>query len=137
MGSLGFGSSSACPRGFPARWRPTWPLSYGPGGAIDAEAHRRGVTIDLDDAGAITAVDVRRARVRSHERLDYASAKTADERIALLGERITVRLTHADPLQRRASGRSIIGLAVFDHSTLRTEALGRSWSQGRLLSWLV
>ncbi|MCE3555421.1 DUF2332 domain-containing protein [Pseudonocardia sp. RS11V-5] len=38
---------------------------------------------------------------------------------------------------RRASGHSIIGLAVFAHSTLRAEALGRCWSQGRLLSWLA
>lgn len=38
---------------------------------------------------------------------------------------------------RRASGHSIIGLAVFDHSTLRAEAVGRCWSRGRLLSWLA
>jgi hypothetical protein len=38
---------------------------------------------------------------------------------------------------RRASGHSIIGLAVLDQSTLRAEAVGRSWSQGRLLAWLA
>jgi hypothetical protein len=38
---------------------------------------------------------------------------------------------------RRASGHSIVGLAVFDHSTLRAEAVGRCWSQGRFLSWLA
>jgi hypothetical protein len=38
---------------------------------------------------------------------------------------------------RRASGHSIIGLAVFDRSTLRAEAVGRCWSQGRLLAWLT
>jgi hypothetical protein len=38
---------------------------------------------------------------------------------------------------RRASGHSIIGLAVFDPSALRAEALGRCWSQGRLLAWLA
>ncbi|MDH6139429.1 MULTISPECIES: DUF2332 domain-containing protein [Kitasatospora] len=38
---------------------------------------------------------------------------------------------------RRASGHSIIGLAVFEQSALRAEALGRCWSQGRLLSWLA
>ncbi|MGH3861613.1 DUF2332 family protein, partial [Actinokineospora sp.] len=38
---------------------------------------------------------------------------------------------------RRASGHSIIGLAVFDGSTLRAEAVGRCWSQGRLLAWLA
>jgi hypothetical protein len=36
---------------------------------------------------------------------------------------------------RRASGHSIIGLAVFDGPTLRAEAVGRCWSQGRLLAW--
>ncbi|WP_067826111.1 RNB domain-containing ribonuclease [Actinomadura kijaniata] len=91
-----------------------------PGGAVDAEAHARGVTlylpdakaplhppelsegaasllpgrdrpavmwtIDVDDRGATTGVEVRRALVRSRERLDYASADAADPRIALLGE---------------------------------------------------
>lgn len=38
---------------------------------------------------------------------------------------------------RRASGHSIIGLAVFEHSALRVEAVGRCWSKGRLLSWLA
>jgi hypothetical protein len=38
---------------------------------------------------------------------------------------------------RRASGHSIIGLAVFAQSTLRAEAIGRCWSQGRLLAWLA
>ena len=30
-----------------------------------------------------------------------------------------------------------IGLAVFDGSALRTEAIGRCWSQGRMLAWLA
>jgi len=38
---------------------------------------------------------------------------------------------------RRASGHSIVGLAVFDRSALRAEAVGRCWSRGRLLSWLA
>jgi hypothetical protein len=38
---------------------------------------------------------------------------------------------------RRASGHSIIGLAVFDASHLRAEAIGRCWSRGRLLAWLT
>ncbi|MCP9977042.1 RNB domain-containing ribonuclease [Actinomadura madurae] len=93
-----------------------------PGGALDAEARARGVTlylpdansplhprplsegsasllpgrdrpavawtIDIDDAGRITGVDVRRAIVRSRDRLDYATARhdDGDPRIALLGE---------------------------------------------------
>lgn len=38
---------------------------------------------------------------------------------------------------RRASGHSIIGLALFDQSTVHTQAIGRCWSQGRMLSWLA
>jgi hypothetical protein len=38
---------------------------------------------------------------------------------------------------RRASGHSILGLAVFGRSVLRAEAIGRCWSQGRLLAWLA
>ena len=38
---------------------------------------------------------------------------------------------------RRASGHSIIGVAVFGHSTLRAESVGRCWSQGRVLAWLA
>jgi hypothetical protein len=38
---------------------------------------------------------------------------------------------------RRASGHSILGLAVFDQSSLRAEAIGRCWSRGRMLAWLA
>jgi hypothetical protein len=38
---------------------------------------------------------------------------------------------------RHASGHSIIGLAVLAHASLRAEAVGRCWSQGRMLSWLA
>jgi hypothetical protein len=38
---------------------------------------------------------------------------------------------------RRASGHSIIGLAVFDHSAMRADAIGRCWSRGRYLAWLA
>jgi exoribonuclease R len=97
-----------------------------PGGALDAEAHRRGEThyspdtrtplhppvlsegaasllpgevrsavlwtIDLDAQGEQTAVEVRRAQVRSRDRLDYAGVQDlvdsgrADERLQLLAE---------------------------------------------------
>ncbi|GAB3663687.1 RNB domain-containing ribonuclease [Actinocorallia lasiicapitis] len=42
--------------------------------------------IDLDAAGAITGVEVRRALVRSRDRLDYATVSTDDPRVALLKE---------------------------------------------------
>jgi hypothetical protein len=38
---------------------------------------------------------------------------------------------------RRASGHSIIGRAVFEQSALSTEAVGRCWSRGRLMAWLA
>jgi hypothetical protein len=38
---------------------------------------------------------------------------------------------------RRASGHSIIGLALFDRPALRAEAIGRCWSRGRMLAWLA
>jgi hypothetical protein len=38
---------------------------------------------------------------------------------------------------RRASGHSILGVAVLDGSALHAEAVGRCWSQGRVLSWLA
>ncbi|WP_156740158.1 DUF2332 domain-containing protein [Occultella aeris] len=38
---------------------------------------------------------------------------------------------------RRASGHSIIGLATVDRAGRHSEALGRCWSRGRLLSWLA
>ncbi|MGI5222637.1 DUF2332 domain-containing protein [Nocardia sp. CA-290969] len=38
---------------------------------------------------------------------------------------------------RPASGHSIIGLAVFDGTGSQTEALGRCWSRGRILTWLA
>ncbi|MEV6013318.1 RNB domain-containing ribonuclease [Streptomyces sp. NPDC051976] len=102
-----------------------------PGGALDAEAHRRVSTLyfpdkrvplhppelsegaasllpgqerpallwrfDLDADGAVTATDVRRAKVRSRARLDYATVQhaidtgTADEPVALLREIGTLR----------------------------------------------
>jgi hypothetical protein len=38
---------------------------------------------------------------------------------------------------RRAFGHSTIGVALFDRSALRAEAVGRCWSQGRWLAWLA
>jgi hypothetical protein len=38
---------------------------------------------------------------------------------------------------RRASGHSIVGLAMLDRPAARTEAVGRCWSRGRFLAWLA
>jgi exoribonuclease R len=116
-----------------------------PGGAVDAEAHRRGETlygidsriplhplvlsegaasllpdqlrpallwtIDLDASGEIAAIDVRRARVKSRARLDYAGvqqqldAGTADPLWTLLREVGELR-------QQRERARGGISLAL-------------------------
>lgn len=38
---------------------------------------------------------------------------------------------------RPASGHSIVGLAVLRHGSLAVDAVGRCWSRGRWLAWLV
>ncbi|WP_341720691.1 DUF2332 domain-containing protein [Micromonospora sp. FIMYZ51] len=38
---------------------------------------------------------------------------------------------------RPASGHSIVGLAGFDRSSARAEAIGRCWSRGRIMAWLA
>ena len=74
-------------------------------------------------------------RLRFLHRLDGAATVRSVAWVSVEG----VGVAPAIPTlgDRRASGHSIIGLAVFDHSTLRTEAVGRCWSQGRLLAWLA
>jgi len=74
-------------------------------------------------------------RLRFLQRLDGAATARSVAWVSVEG----VGVAPAIPTlgDRRASGHSIIGLAVFDHSTLRTEAVGRCWSQGRLLAWLA
>jgi hypothetical protein len=75
------------------------------------------------------------SRLRFLHRLDEAAAGRAVAWVSAEG----VGVAPAIPTlgDRRASGHSIIGLAVLDHSTLRTEAIGRCWSRGRMLAWLA
>jgi hypothetical protein len=75
------------------------------------------------------------SRLRFLHRLDEAAT---DRKVAWVSAE-GVGVAPAIPTlgDRRASGHSIIGLAVFDHSTLHAEAIGRCWSQGRLLAWLA
>src|SRR5215472_10949545 len=75
------------------------------------------------------------SRLRFLHRLDQAAVGRAVAWVSVEG----VGVAPAIPTlgDRRASGHSIIGLAVFDRSALRTEAIGRCWSQGRFLSWLA
>jgi len=74
-------------------------------------------------------------RLRFLHRLDEAAAGRAVAWVSVEG----VGVAPAIPTlgDRRASGHSIIGLAVFDHPALRAEAIGRCWSRGRLLAWLA
>ncbi len=73
------------------------------------------------------------SRLRFLHRLDEAAAGRAVAWVSVEG----VGVAPAIPTlgDRRASGHSIIGLAVFDGSSLRAEAVGRCWSQGRLMAW--
>ncbi|HEX6338368.1 MAG TPA: DUF2332 domain-containing protein [Jiangellaceae bacterium] len=75
------------------------------------------------------------SRVRFLHRLDEAAAGRTVAWVSAEG----VGVAPAIPTlgDRRASGHSIIGLAVFDRSALRAEAIGRCWSRGRVLAWLA
>jgi hypothetical protein len=74
-------------------------------------------------------------RLRFLQRLDEAAAGRPVAWVSAEG----VGVAPAMPTlgDRRASGHSIIGLAVLGHSALRAEAIGRCWSRGRLLAWLA
>jgi hypothetical protein len=75
------------------------------------------------------------SRLRFLHRLDEAAARQAVAWVSAEG----VGVAPAVPTlgDRRASGHSIIGLAVFGQPALRAEAIGRCWSRGRLLAWLA
>lgn len=74
-------------------------------------------------------------RLRFLHRLDRAAAGRAVAWVSAEGVGVAPSIpTLGD---RRASGHSIIGLAVFDRTALRAEAIGRCWSQGRLLAWMA
>jgi hypothetical protein len=75
------------------------------------------------------------SRVRFLRRLDEAAAGRAVAWVSAEG--VGVAPTIPTLGDRRASGHSIIGLAVFDRSAARTEAIGRCWSRGRFLAWLA
>src|SRR4051812_11597461 len=74
-------------------------------------------------------------RLRFLHRLDEAASHRPVAWVSVEG----VGVAPAVPTlgDRRASGHSIIGLAVFEASALQTEAVGRCWSRGRLLAWLA
>ncbi|MEU6179356.1 DUF2332 domain-containing protein [Streptomyces coeruleorubidus] len=74
-------------------------------------------------------------RLRFLHRLDEAAAGRPVAWVSAEG--VGVAPTIPTLGDRRASGHSIIGLAVFGQSALHAEAVGRCWSQGRMLAWLA
>jgi hypothetical protein len=75
------------------------------------------------------------SRLRFLHRLDEAAAGRAVAWVSAEG--VGVAPTVPTLGDRRASGHSIIGLAVSGRSGMRAEAVGRCWSRGRLLAWLA
>ncbi|HET7014117.1 MAG TPA: DUF2332 domain-containing protein [Streptosporangiaceae bacterium] len=75
------------------------------------------------------------SRLRFLHRLDEAATNRPVAWVSVEGVGVAPAIpTFGD---RRASGHSIIGLAVFGHSTLSVEAVGRCWLRGRMLAWLA
>jgi hypothetical protein len=77
----------------------------------------------------------RESRLRFLHRLNEAAAGRAVAWVSAEG--VGVAPTIPTLGDRLASGHSIIGLAVFDRSAVRAEAIGRCWSRGRFLAWLA
>jgi hypothetical protein len=77
----------------------------------------------------------RDGRLRFLQRLDDAATGRPVAWVSVEG----VGVAPAVPTlgDRRASGHSIVGVAVLDHASLRAEAVGRCWSRGRQLVWLA
>jgi hypothetical protein len=74
-------------------------------------------------------------RLRFVDRLEEAAAGRAVAWVSAEGVGVAPKIpTLGD---RRASGHSIVGLAVFGRSALHAEAIGRCWSRGRFLAWLA
>ncbi|MBO0825555.1 MAG: DUF2332 domain-containing protein, partial [Actinobacteria bacterium] len=75
------------------------------------------------------------SRLRFLQRLDEAATARPVAWVSLEG--VGVAPTIPTLGDRRASGHTIVGLAIFGHSALHAEAIGRCWSRGRFLSWLA
>jgi hypothetical protein len=83
---------------------------------------------------ALSAFPLER-RLRFLHRLDEAATDRTVAWVSVEGVGVAPAVpTFGD---RRASGHSIIGLALLGQSSLRVEAVGRCWSRGRLLAWLA
>jgi hypothetical protein len=77
----------------------------------------------------------REDRLRFLQGLDEAAAARTVAWVSVEGVGVAPAIpTRGD---RHASGHSIVGLAVFDRTAVRAEAIGRCWSRGRWLAWLA
>ncbi|TKK80548.1 DUF2332 domain-containing protein [Kribbella jiaozuonensis] len=75
------------------------------------------------------------SRLRFLQRLDAAATNRPVAWVSVEGVGVAPAIpTFGD---RPASGHSIIGLAVFSHSTLQAESVGRCWLRGQMLAWLA
>jgi hypothetical protein len=83
---------------------------------------------------ALSALDLE-GRLRFLQRLDEAATRRPVAWVSVEGVGVAPGIpTFGD---RRASGHSIVGLAVFDHSSLHATAVGRCWLRGEMLAWLA
>lgn len=83
---------------------------------------------------ALSGLDLE-GRLRFLQRLDEAATRRPVAWVSVEGVGVAPGVpTFGD---RRASGHSIIGLSVFEHSSLYAEAVGRCWLRGEMLSWLA
>jgi hypothetical protein len=74
-------------------------------------------------------------RLRFLQRLDEAATRRPVAWVSVEGVGVAPGIpTYGD---RRASGHSIIGVSVFEHSALRATAVGRCWLRGEMLAWLA
>jgi hypothetical protein len=75
------------------------------------------------------------SRLRFLHRLEEAASGRAVAWVSVEG--VGVAPTVPTLGDRRASGHSIIGLALFDRPSRPAEAAGRCWSRGRFMAWLA
>ncbi|HEY3508946.1 DUF2332 domain-containing protein [Kribbella sp. NPDC051137] len=74
-------------------------------------------------------------RLRFLQRLDEAATRRPVAWVSVEGVGVAPGVpTYGD---RRASGHSILGVSVFEHSSLHASGVGRCWLRGEMLAWLA
>ncbi|GAA3150172.1 hypothetical protein JOF29_008283 [Kribbella aluminosa] len=74
-------------------------------------------------------------RLRFLQRLDEAATRRTVAWVSVEGVGVAPGVpTYGD---RRASGHSILGVSVFEHSSLHATGVGRCWLRGEMLAWLA